>query len=546
MERERCSVSALIRGAQRRVGGCGILRRLGSRVDVGESRSKSAGAVVVTGDEPGSTPLLRPPWPAPTTDPRPPDAALTAAAPSRRPSRMGWAIAVAVVVLAALVVGTIVVVNVRDGAGHPSSWDPRVADLARFVERDKGTDFEHPVTVTYLDESGFKDRLRMDGATSDEDRQDIDDAEAMLRALGLQGGEGSLFDQANTLNTEGVAAFYDPDTKAIVIPEGDAHSLSMQATLVHELTHALQDQLGQLEDDGGDSEAAAGRQALIEGEAEHVKEAWIDGLDDEERAQLDEEDAATGEEVTSELMEVNTAMLSLFAVPYSLGAPMVDAIDAAGRVEDAFDDPPNSSADVLDPTRWLDPLDVIPVDDPVLADGEEAIGEADALGAYTLYLVLATALEPAGALAAADGWGGDRMQAYRNADGATCVRVDIVGIDEEASTRVGEALDTWAASRSDDAASSNRTDGQIRLDACDDDSDGEPLSADAAGVPSLRASLVPVLLDSGASAALATCISVDLVEAVSYDLLIADDLPASDEQRVSDAMDAAASDCGAG
>jgi hypothetical protein len=55
-----------------------------------------------------------------------------------------------------------------------------------------------------------------------------------------------------------------------------------------------------------------------------------------------------------------------------------------------------------------------------------------------------------------------------------------------------------------------------------------------------------VLLDSGASAALATCISVDLVEAVSYDLLIADDLPASDEQRVSDAMDAAASDCGAG
>jgi hypothetical protein len=55
-----------------------------------------------------------------------------------------------------------------------------------------------------------------------------------------------------------------------------------------------------------------------------------------------------------------------------------------------------------------------------------------------------------------------------------------------------------------------------------------------------------VLLEAGASAALATCISVEVVEEVPYDLLIADDLPASDQQRVSDAMDAATSDCGAG
>ena len=500
----------------------------------------------MTGDEPGSTPSLLPPWPAPTLDLTPSDAASTAVAPSGRPSRWRWAIAAVVVVVAALVVGTIVVVNVRGGAGHPSSWDQRVADLARFVERDKGADFEHPVTVTYLDESGFKERLRVDDATSDEDRQDIEDAEAMLRALGLQGGEGSLLDQANTMRTEGVAAFYDPDDEEIVIPEGEADSLSTQATLVHELTHALQDQLGQLDHDGGDSEAAAGRRALIEGEAEHVEEAWIDRLDDEDRARLDEEDAATGEEVRSDLTDVNTAMLSLFAAPYSLGAPMIDAIDAAGRVKDAFDDPPNSSADILDPTRWLDPVDVIPVDDPVLTDGEEVIGEADALGAYTLYLVLATALAPADALAAADGWGGDRMLAYRRADGATCVRVDIVGIDEEATTRIGEAVDTWAASRSGDTASATRTDGPIRLDACADDGDGEPLSADAAGVPSLRASLVPMLLDSGASAAVATCMSVEIVEAVPYELLIADDVPASDERRVTDAMTAAASDCGAG
>jgi hypothetical protein len=452
-------------------------------------------------------------------------------------------IAGVVVVVAALVVGTIVVINTRGGPGHPSSWDPRVADLAAFVERTKGDDFDHPVTVTYLDESGFKDRLRVDESMSDQDRQEIEDAEAMLRALGLQGGKGSLLDQENTLSTEGVAAFYDPDTKQIVIPEGEADSVSTKATLVHELTHALQDQLGQLGDDSADSETAAGRLALIEGDAEHVREAWIDLLDDEERAKLDDEDATTGEEVTADLTDVNAAMLSLFAAPYALGAPMVDAIDAAGSVDDAFADPPNSTADVLDPKRWLDPIAVIPVDDPVLAEGDEAIGDADTLGAYTLYLVLATALEPADALAAADGWGGDRMQAYRNADGATCVRVDIVGIDAEATTRIGDAMDTWAASRSDGAASSTRTDDQIRLDACE--ADGEPLSTDAASVPGLRASIVPALLDSGASAAAATCMSVEVVAAVPFDLLIAEEVSASDQQRVSDAMAAAATDCGA-
>ena len=63
------------------------------------SCSTSSGVVVVTGDEPGSTSPLPPPWPAPTLDPPPPDAPLTDTARSRRPSRLGLAIAVAVVLL---------------------------------------------------------------------------------------------------------------------------------------------------------------------------------------------------------------------------------------------------------------------------------------------------------------------------------------------------------------------------------------------------------------------------------------------------------------
>ena len=37
-----------------------------------------------------------------------------------------------------------------DGPGHPDEWDPRVADLAAFVEDERGLDFDHPVYVDFL------------------------------------------------------------------------------------------------------------------------------------------------------------------------------------------------------------------------------------------------------------------------------------------------------------------------------------------------------------------------------------------------------------
>jgi hypothetical protein len=465
----------------------------------------------------------------------------------RRRVRRRWMVGAGIAVVVGAAIATVVVISRRGGPDHPSAWDPRVSDLASFVEREKGVDFDHPVNVVYLAEAEFKDRLRIDEELSDSDREDLERAEAMLRALGLQGGSGSLLDQANRLSTEGVAAFYDPDRQEIVIPQSEPDSVASDATLVHELTHALQDQMDQLEDAEGadDSEAEDGRRALIEGEAEHVKAAWTEQLSDDERDDLIAEASQQSDDATADLDDVSTAMLASFAVPYSIGGPMVAAIDHAGRLADAFEDPPRSQADVLNPNRWLAPVEVVSLDAPPLDDDEDALGEADSLGAHTVYLMLASALEPAEALAAADGWAGDRMQTYRTDDDRTCVRVAMIGVDDAATERLDDAIATWVASRPDGSASSTSRDDHIELDACDGGATSE-LTADRAELPSIRASLVPLLLDAGVSAKLAACMSVEFVDRVPFDLLTADDLAADDQAVVTGLMLDARETCESG
>ena len=120
--------------------------------------------------------------------------------PGRRRRRQVVVAVVAVATVAALVAAGAVVLLTRErGPSHPSEWDPSVAELVSFVEKEKGASFEHPVWVVHLDEPAFEERLEVDDELSDEEREDMERAEAVFRALGLHGGSGSLIDQVNTL-----------------------------------------------------------------------------------------------------------------------------------------------------------------------------------------------------------------------------------------------------------------------------------------------------------------------------------------------------------
>jgi hypothetical protein len=140
--------------------------------------------------------------------------------PKGRGSR--WAI---VGVLLGLVVAAAIVVP-RIGAGDegpaqpaPEAWDPRVQDLVRFVEAERGLTFEHPVPVDFLTPEQFRDELTTEATDiSPKDQRELQATEAILRALGLLNGDTDLLDELNTVSTEGVAAFYDPSANGSSFP----------------------------------------------------------------------------------------------------------------------------------------------------------------------------------------------------------------------------------------------------------------------------------------------------------------------------------------
>jgi hypothetical protein len=487
-------------------------------------------------------PLDEAPDPARRQDLPPPDGIPRGQRSPRR--RRHWVVAgIAIGAVVAIAVTGVVVLVTRDGGpNHPSAWDPSVAELVSFVEDEKGASFEHPVSVVVLDEAAFKERLSIDDELTDDEREDIDHTEAALRALGLHGGTGSLVDQLDTFMTEGVAAYYDPDEDEIVAPETSPGDIAARSTLVHELTHALQDQLGQLED-ADNSDAQAALKALIEGEAEHVQAAWIEALTDNEREGLDEDRAERVDDASSALDDVGPALIAVFMLPYTVGESMVSMLDETHRLDDAFDDPPRSTADLLDPVRWLDPVETEQVEAPSLADGEEQQGEDDMLGAHLLYLTLASVLGPADALNVVSGWGGDSLRFYRATDGTRCLRASIVGVDSAATGRIRDALDTWVESRPDGAASTSEGDGHVLFDACDRGTSEETLTTELANVPAMRADLVSAFTDTGVSIERATCVVTEVLDRLPLDLVMADEVSVADEERMQEVFAAAATSC---
>ena len=82
----------------------------------------------------------------------------------------------------------------------------------------------------------------------------------------LIGAQGGIDDTTTT-------GFYDPDTKKLSVRGDDLTDTDVKLTIVHELTHALQDQhfdLNRLDREVRDSGQSFAEDALIEGDATTV------------------------------------------------------------------------------------------------------------------------------------------------------------------------------------------------------------------------------------------------------------------------------------
>lgn len=431
--------------------------------------------------------------------------------------------------MAVLVAGLAGVVVVRSGPDHPDEWDPRVLDLVRFVERERGLEFRHPVHVEFLTRDEFAEEMTEDPSdVTAEDEEELEAIAAVFRALGLLEGDVDLFEEVNELTAQGTLGFYDYDRRRIVVA-GTELTVGHEVTLVHELTHALQDQRFDLSllDEAETSGQESAYLALVEGDAVRIESGYLETLDDDELAEYEEELGGDIEEFEEE--EFPSILVTLFAAPYDLGELLVLLLESEGEeaIDEAFAEPPTTDEHLLDPWTFVEGDDALEVPVPDLEDGEDpvelgGIASGD-LGALTWYLLLAERIDPHRALGAVDGWGGDAYVTFER-DGRTCVRASFRGDRQRDTREMADALEDWAASMPPGATSVARGDDVVTFTSCDPGTEataaGSGASENALLLPLTRTGISLGAVQEGAPRRVARCVAARIVDGLSLDQLV--------------------------
>jgi hypothetical protein len=435
-----------------------------------------------------------------------------------------------------------------DGVSHPDDWDPRVDELVNFVQDERGLRYQHPVAIDFLTAEEFTARILERDELTEEDVEELERAESELRAMGLVTGDVDLVEALRAVNDDGTLAYYDPDEDTIIV-RGTEITPALRVTLVHELTHALQDQHFDLDRFGENDDDGEGVfRALVEGDATRVEDGYIASLSDEEFSAYEDETASQLE--TTDLSAVPSVWLAFVGAPYRLGRSLVaflDTTDGNAAVNDALDDPPSSELVLLDPFRFPDDEAVEDVAVPELSDVEERLEDGD-LGALTLFFLLSSQHDPLVALDAADSWTGDAYVAFER-DDRVCMRVSVATIDDDAARELEQLLQEWGTAQPDASVEVSRDAQTVTFESCDPGSENEAPEIDFDGeimaVPQARADIGVQFMGEGAPPEIARCLSGKIVGAYSVEDLYSDDLAQFQTQEFFDQVRAFAETCDA-
>ena len=421
-----------------------------------------------------------------------------------------------VCVVGLLAAGLTAVFLFEEDKPYPDAWDPRVVPLVQYVERERGFTFEHPVHIDFLTPAEYSERTRADEESLEAgDVEDLEQFEALLRAFGLITNDVDLLDSVNELSDTGTLAYYDSLEERVTV-RGTELTPELRATLVHELTHTLQDQHFGLDSlDEENEEVTEGRlmafRALVEGDADRIESEYVESLSDEDQEAIGD----GSEQALSELEEEGSsqALSALFALPYILGDSFVAVLDTVehAKIDEAFLDPPKTEEQLLDPFAYLDGDQPRAVATPG-TDGLEALHDGD-FGAAALLVVLAERIDLRQALAAVTGWGGDAYAVFER-DGRVCARVHVSGDTPRDTDELDTALKDWAAATPGGTARANRTGDVVELESCDPGAqatEGSGGSLDALMLAGARSLIAMQAIEEGFERGEARCFAASLV-----------------------------------
>ncbi|HYO14245.1 MAG TPA: hypothetical protein VE685_13700 [Thermoanaerobaculia bacterium] len=318
----------------------------------------------------------------------------------------------------------------------PEDLESRLRTLMRAAEKHRGLQARSPVPSGTIGEAALEKKMT-EVLREELPPERLAALEVSLKAFGLLPEEMDFAAYYPRLLTSQVAGFYDPEGRyfALVRREGD-QGMADETVIVHELTHALQDQhfdLRKLVSGDPLSDGETARVALVEGDATFTMMSYAlktDELDeltsigaalrswmkDSERFVSTMPDLPGGEELAKAPAWVRDSLLFSYFQGFAF---CLEVRQRGGQrlLDKAFTtDPPRSSEQILHPEKWLgrrdDPV-VLPWPDLSRAlPGYRKAAEGELGEASLRTLLRETARAGEKAADAAAGWGGDRFAVY--------------------------------------------------------------------------------------------------------------------------------------
>jgi hypothetical protein len=283
----------------------------------------------------------------------------------------------------------------------PQHWNRKIAPLAKIAADQRDLHFKHPVPVRFLSPAAFRKSLRSeDGKVTHHDRVEVEQTAGMMRALGLLSGRVDLIHAMQHAGGAAVLAYYSFHDKRITV-RGRTITPSIRSTLVHELTHVLQDQhfgigrrLVQLQKAKGPTDSRYDvLDAIVEGDANRVKALYRSSLSARAQHALDAAQGKESADAQTGLAGIPHIIVTMMTSPYTLGLGLTGTVAADGgnaAVDRLLRKPPAHDSVLLDPLRALTgTTGAAKVKVPALGPGQRKLDSGE-FGAVSWYLMLAS------------------------------------------------------------------------------------------------------------------------------------------------------------
>ena len=343
---------------------------------------------------------------------------------------------------------------------------------------------------------------------------------ALFGSLGLVEGDLDLSDTTSPLRGSATIGYYSYADERIRL-RGTELTPALESTLVHELTHALQDQqfdLGNRFAEIADDPAASNAfDALVDGDARRMETTWRESLTAKELKVLDESLADQDDGSEEESSDIPKVLKTRMAAPNVFGEALTRVAFRNGgerAVDDLYLVPPTTEEQLFDPwTLVADHQGYLAVAEPDLAEDEVSFDNGP-FGAISWLLMLAERLPIQQALTATDGWGGDSFVAF-DRDGVSCVKINYAGDTPQDLQQMQAALTAWVEQAPDGSAHVRRQGSMLAFESCDPGSAAPSTttghSMDAVRLAVKRTHVSVTLVVAGFTPALARCSADRLV-----------------------------------